>query len=83
MLTNGLLEDAGSAQRARRPQTPAKLCAAFSKRLPQPELRALARAERGSVYWLHALMPVFYMELWHTLGNPAALAALRQAVFVA
>lgn len=76
MLTNKLLEDAGSAQRARRPQTPAKLCAAFSERLPQP-------AERGSVYWLHALMPVFYMELWHTLGNPAALAALRQAVFVA
>lgn len=51
-------------------------------RRPQVE-RALVRAERGSVYWLHALMPVFYMELWHTLGNPAALAALRQAVFVA
>ena len=45
--------------------------------------RVLAKAESGSVYWLHALMPVFYMELWHTLGNPAALAALRQAVFVA
>ncbi len=50
-------------------------------RRPQIE-QALARAERGSVYWLHALMPVFYMELWHSLGDPAALAALRQAVFV-
>ncbi|HNS01110.1 MAG TPA: hypothetical protein PKM78_01855 [Anaerolineae bacterium] len=42
----------------------------------------LARAERGSVYWLHALLPVFYMELWHCLHDPAALAALRQTVFV-
>lgn len=50
-------------------------------RRPQIE-RALARAEHGSVYWLHALMPVFYMELWRSLGDPAALAALRQAVFV-
>jgi hypothetical protein len=50
-------------------------------RRPQIE-QALDRAERGSVYWLHALMPVFYMELWHSLGDAAALAALRQAVFV-
>ena len=42
----------------------------------------LARAERGSVYWLHALLPVFYMELWHCLHDQAALAALHQAVFV-
>ncbi len=48
---------------------------------PQIE-RALRRAERGSVYWLHALMPVFYMELWHCLNDAAALAALRQAVFL-
>lgn len=43
--------------------------------------RALANAERGSVYWLHALQPVFYMELWRSLSDRAALAALRQAVF--
>lgn len=43
----------------------------------------LARAERGSVYWLHALLPVFYMELWHSMHDPAALAALRETVFVA
>ena len=48
---------------------------------PQIE-RALRRAERGSVYWLHALIPVFYMELWHCLNDAAALAALRQAGFL-
>ncbi len=43
---------------------------------------ALTKAERGSIYWLNALMPIFYIELWHTIFDPAALATLRQDVFV-
>lgn len=44
--------------------------------------RALAKAEGGSLYWQNALTPVFYMELWRCLFDPAALEALRQDVFV-
>ena len=40
------------------------------------------RAEGGSLYWLSALTPVFYIELWHSIFDPAALAALRRDVFV-
>lgn len=42
----------------------------------------LAQVEDGSLHGLAALMPVFYMELWRHLADPAALAALRQDVFV-
>lgn len=43
---------------------------------------ALVRAEGGSLYWLSVLMPVFYIELWHSIFDPAALAVLRRDVFV-
>lgn len=44
--------------------------------------RALTKAEGGSLYWLSALTPVFYLELWRCLFDAAALDALRRDVFV-
>lgn len=43
--------------------------------------KALHKVESGSLHWLSALTPLFYIELWHHIFNPADRKILREQVF--